>query len=130
MNTINFQGGFAVELKDSKNIAEEWNASAQKVTENINKNVKELTESKSLQELEKNVQEDFKEIQELTKKMHEKNIHEICSKMLKKTEDLQQKIQKFHEFIENSANETKSQEVGLEEVEEDMLGETTDETNS
>ncbi len=74
-------------------------------------------------------------------KIQKRYMSEVCSKVLNKTEELQQKIQKFHDFIENSVNELKEPEAkegtDAEEAEETeettvegTLGEELNESNS
>lgn len=113
-----------MELKDPRKIAEELNSSTKKIVDGINKNVKELTESKSIKELVENVQEDFTEIHDLTKKMYENNIDDVRIKVLEKTEKLQEKLQKFHDFVENSTNET--EETIAEELTEEYNEDTSE----
>lgn len=117
-----------MEFKDPEKLVQELNASTRKMVEGINKNVKELTESRSLKELAENVQEDFTEIHDLTKKMRKDNMNDVYSKVLKKTEDLQEKIQKFHDFIENSVNESAESVSKEETVEEGSAEEPVKET--
>lgn len=109
-----------MELKDPRKLAEELNSSTQKMMEGFNKNVKELAGSKSIKEFVENVQEDITEIQDLTKKMYENNMDEARSKVLEKTEELQEKLQKFHDYMENPSNES-TEEVIVETVEESTI---------
>lgn len=58
------------------------------------------------------------------KKLWDKNgtaiVENIRSKILDKTEQVQEKVQKFHDFVENASNESMETEVVDETMEEDV----------
>ena len=118
-----------MELKDPRKLAEEWNSSTLKFAEGINKSLKELAGSKNLKEFVENVQDDISEIQDLTKKMYENNVDEARAKVLEKTEALQEKLQKFHEYMEQPSKETTENSSFDEDSTDEIAEDTTDDSD-